>query len=183
MVLSELATVNNETEPITQFFLFLDEDRTSLSKKEVLEFFHHNFTTDVSKIIETTQDGYSKNLISILIDKYHDLNLILDLYTIVAPIANNVEQLFWISESSNWNSDHPVNHMYVVGLAEVFQLISVVYSRKFSMLYEVTEYCDPSCSLEHILEDSKLLEDLRILLKSYNVTDEEFDYGMLPIQR
>ena len=98
MVLSELATVNNETEPITQFFLFLDKDRTSLSKKEVLEFFHHNFTTDVSKIIETTQDGYSKNLISILIDKYHDLNLILDLYTIVAPIANNVEQLFWISE-------------------------------------------------------------------------------------
>jgi hypothetical protein len=156
--------------------LFLSGPLNLPSKDTVLQFFRENFTTDVSEIIKDIQDGYGANLISMFIDYYQDYNLILELYAIVAPLPNNVEQLFWIEDVSNWNSEHPVERMYTMGLKRVFKFINSVYNRQFNMLYDVNDYSDPSCTLDYILEDKNRIEELTVLLKKY---EEEFNYKLI----
>lgn len=168
------------TEPIEQFFLIFYEHQSPLpSKHDVLAFFQHHFTTDVSKILQDAHDGYGANLISLLIDSYHDFDLILEIHTIVQSITNNVEELFWITESHSWNSEHPVDHIYLLGLEQVFQLINTVYARKFNMMYDVCDQTDPSCILEYVLSHDNLRDELKALLKAYNVKTDEFDYELI----
>lgn len=163
---------------IENFYLMLHRNQTvTLSKIDILQFFKHNFNSDCSKIINNIHDGYGDNFISLLIDKYTDYEFIIAIYNIIDK--SNVDSLFWIDESNSWNSAHPVDHMYRLGLPSVFRFIDEVYSRNFNMLYDVSDETDPSCILDHILSNDDLISELKSLLQQYNVTHTEFDYNKL----
>ena len=134
-----------------------------------------HLTNESLQTLLMIEDAYGDPLITLLLRNY-GFDACIAVYDTIAANRIVLEELFRYTITTG-GSTHPIDWCFrLFGLDKTFEMIDLMYDRRFSLLYEIREYSDPSTIIDHLLltpNDTLMLVDM---IAKYNVTKEEFDF-------